>query len=125
MTSEKGEIMASVSQIEEWFSILGTGMAGLRLLKEYGIRTVELGYFIENFGKSEMKISAFAPPPLRDQYEPRFSGIKKKIISGIETISDPRVSAETLNKLLANTKEMYMLLNDVHRALTSDFILTQ
>lgn len=117
--------MASVSQIEEWFSILGAGMAGLRLLKEYGIRTVELEYFTENFGKSEMKISAFAPPPLRDQYEPKFSGIKKKILSGIEAISDPRVSAETLNKLLENTKDMYMLLNDVHRTFASGFILTQ
>jgi hypothetical protein len=117
--------MASVSQIEEWFSVLGAGMAGLRLLKEYGIRTVELEYFTENFGKSEIKISAFAPPPLHDQYEPRFSGIKKEIISGIEALSDPRISAETLNKLLLNTKEMYMLLNDAHRTFASDFILTQ
>jgi hypothetical protein len=117
--------MASVSQIEEWFSILGAGMAGLRLLKEYGIRTVELQYFIENFDKSEMKISAFAPPPLRDQYEPKFSSIKGKIISGIKAISNQKVSADTLNKLLVDTREMYILLNDVHRTVTSGFILTQ
>lgn len=115
--------MASVSEIEEWFSILGAGMAGLRLLKEYGIRTVELEYFIENFDKSKMRISAFAPPPLRDQYEPKFSSIKAKITSGIKAISNTNTSDDTLNTLLADTKEMYILLNDVHRTITSGFIM--
>lgn len=117
--------MASISEIETWFSILGAGMTGLRLLREYGMRTVELRYFVENFDKYKMRISAFAPPPLRDQYEPKFSSVKTKISAGIQEVlrSNGNMPEEAVNALLEDIKEMYMLLNDAHRTITSGIIL--
>jgi len=111
--------MASSVEIEGWFSILATGMAGLRLLKEFGIRTAELDYFTKNFGKTKIEISAFAPPPLRDQFEPTFNQVEDKVKRDIEKIKEPNVAYDVVDELLKNIRDLYSLLSDVHRTIVS------
>jgi hypothetical protein len=115
--------MATFSETEGWFSILGAGMAGLRLLKEFGIRTAELEYFIQNFDKTEMKISAFAPSPLIDQYETLFNQAKERLKEGIEQIKEPKVTDKTVDNVLKDAKELYNLLGEVHRTIASGLVL--
>lgn len=115
--------MASISEIEGMLSMLGTGIAGLRFLKEYNIRTSELKYFIENFSDGKIEVSAFAPPPLRNQYEKVLSKIEAKLVSGVKKISSPNVSRKTVDKVLKDAKELYSLLNDIHQATISGIII--
>jgi hypothetical protein len=115
--------MASCSEIEMWLSTLGTGMAGLRLLKEYGIRTPELEYFIENISSSNIEISAFAPPPLRSQYEPLFSQANMKLKSGIKKLADQNVSDEVIDNVLNDARALYIILSDMHKSTVSGIII--
>jgi len=115
--------MTSCQELEGWLSTLGAGIAGLRLLKEYGIRTSELEYFIENLGDLKIKVSAFAPSPLKTQYEPLLSQTEAKLKSGIEKIKDPKVSGEALDSVLKDAKELYSLLSDMHQAAVSGLII--
>jgi len=111
--------VASSSEVEGWLYLLGAGMAGLRMLKEFGIRTSELDYFIRNFGKTDMRISAFAPPPLRDQYELAFSETEKKLTQGIEKIEKSDVTNEAIDDAVENLRKLYSLLGDAHRMIVS------
>ena len=115
--------MATFSEIEEWLSTLGAGIAGLHLLREYGIRTSELEYFIENFGKSRMSVSAFAPPPLKNQYEPILTKTETKLRSGLENILHIDVSNEEIDEALKDIRELYSLLRDIHQATISGLIV--
>jgi len=71
-----------------------------------------------------MKISAFAPPPLRDHYEPRLREAEASLRSGIEELGKRKVSDEVLDDLLKNAREIYTMLYDVHRTVVSGFIVT-
>lgn len=113
----------SCSEIEKWLSILGGGMTGLRLLKDYDLRTPELEYFIENFDFERMEISAFAPSPLRDQYDELFTQAKEKLRSGVKEVANSSASDEVLGKTLRDAKELYSLLSDLHTAIASGFII--
>jgi len=115
--------MASFSEIEGWLSILGTGMAGLRLLKEYGIRTSELQYFMEHLGDCRTQVSAFAPSTLKNQYEPLIVKAETKLISGLKKISKPDVTDEVVDDVLRDARELYSLLSDMHQATASGFIV--
>jgi len=115
--------MASFSEIEGWLSTLGIGIAGLRLLKEYGIRTSELKYFIENLDDVKIEVSAFAPAPLRNQYEPLVVKAEAKLRSGIKKILDPNVSNEIVDDVLKGARELYSLLSDMHQATASGLII--
>lgn len=110
------------SEIEMWLSILGGGMTGLRLLKDYDIRTPELEYFIKNWDFERIEISAFAPSPLRDQYDQLFIETKEKLESGVKKVANSDVSDAVLDKTLKDAKELYSLLSDLHTAIASGFI---
>ena len=114
--------MASFSEIEGWLSMLSTGIAGLRLLKEYGIRAPELEYFVENLGNSKIKVAAFAPPPLRNQYEKSVAKAETRLRLGIERMSETNVSDEDVDEVLKDTRELYSLLGDIRRATVSGII---
>jgi len=111
--------MVSCPELEDWLSTLGAGIAGLRLLREYGIRTSELKYFMENFGDSKIKVSAFAPSPLKNQYEPLLRQAETKLKSGIKKITVRNVSGEVIDNVLKDAKELYSLLSDIHQAVVS------
>jgi hypothetical protein len=115
--------LASCSEIEEWLSILGAGIAGLRLLKEFGIRTSELEFFIKNFGKGEIQISAFAPSVFRDQYEPRLEVSRSKVKAGIARVVESNVTDEVVESVLADAKEFYSLLSDLRQTVVSGFVV--
>jgi hypothetical protein len=113
--------MASCPEIEEWLSILGTGIAGLRFLKEYGVRTSELEYFTRNFGETRIEASAFAPAPLRSEYEQMLKQFETKLRAGIQELraQTDSVSSELIEALLKDAKELFRLLRDMHQAAVS------
>ena len=114
--------MATFSEIEQWLSILGVGIAGLHILKKYGVRSSELEYFVENFGDAKIVVSAFAPSPLKNQYEPLLSESEIKLKSGIEKISRTNASSEEVDEVLKDTRELYSLLRDIHQATISGLV---
>jgi hypothetical protein len=115
--------MASYSEIERWLSVLATGMAGLRLLKHYGVRSPELEHFIQNITDGQMSISAFAPSPLREQYQPLISQTEEELKSETKKLSDPNVSEEIVDSVLNKAQELYTLLSDMHRNAFSSLII--
>ena len=116
--------MASCSEIEKWLAIVGTGITGLRLLKDYNIQTPELEYFTDKFGNGKMAISAFAPSPFKNQYETRLQKIQTILVSHVEQLMRAQnVSSEIINNALNEAEELYSLLRDMHQTVVSGFII--
>ena len=115
--------MATCSEIEKWLATVGTGITGLKLLKEYKIKTPELRYFVEAFGNGSMKISAFAPPTLKNQYEERLGRIEKKLKLEIRKLLESEVSAKSIDNALKSAEELYSLLRDMCQAVVSSFLV--
>lgn len=111
------------SEIESWLSILSAGITGLHLFKEYGFRTPELIFFLENFDSEKMEIAAFAPPPLRDQYAQLFDEANKRLRNGIVKMRNSDVAEEVLDIVLRDTTELYGLMSDMHQSVSSGYIL--
>jgi hypothetical protein len=115
--------MASRSEVESCFSILGAGIAGLRLLKEYGFKSKELELFVKNMATDEkVKICAFAPSPLRSQYEAAISEAEKKVKEDIIKISTEKPSAATIDEAIKDTKQLYGILAELHRTVASGLV---
>jgi len=122
-----GNLVASCSEIESWLSVLGTGIAGLRLFKMFGVQNSELEFFMENFGDMKIEVSAFAPPPLRNQYEITLkqaeSELREKIQEMRAQTVDSEVSDEMIDSVLKNAENLFSLLRDMHQATVSGFII--
>ena len=114
----RGSKMSSLPEIERWLLMLGTGIAGLRLLKKYRFRSVEFDYFIESLDKEEIEISAFAPPPLQNQYAPLVERIQAELSSDIRE-AHTQLSDEIVDRMLQNTEKLHSLLKDIHQSVAS------
>jgi hypothetical protein len=117
------KLMASRSEVESCFSVLGTGIAGLRLLKVFGIKSKELEIFMKAMATEEqVKICAFAPSPLRGQYEESISEAETKVKQDIEKLSVDKPSDETIDKAIKDTKQLYGILAELHRTAVTGLV---
>jgi hypothetical protein len=116
--------MASRSEVESCFSVLGAGIAGLRILKEFGFKSTELDIFIKSMATDEkVKICAFAPSPLRNQYEAAITEVETKVKQDIEKVSAQTLpSDEVIDEAIKDTKQLYSLLAELNRTVVSGLV---
>ena len=116
--------MASRSEVESCFSVLGAGLAGLRLLKVFGLRSTELDLFIKTMSTEEqVKICAFAPSPLREQYKASISEAQTKVKHDIEGLSVEEPSDKVIDDTIRDTKQLYGILAELHRTAVSGLVM--
>ena len=116
--------MASRSEVESCFSVLGAGIAGLKLLKIFGLKSKELDIFINSVSSDEqVKICAFAPSPLRNQYEASVSEAQTKVKRDIEKLSGNMPSDEAIDEAIKDTKQLYGILAELHRTSVSGLVV--
>ena len=115
--------MASRSEVESCFSVLGAGIAGLRLLKQFGFKSKELELFIENMATEEkVKICAFAPSPLRNQYKASILEAEAKVKEDIKQLSADQPSDEIIDQAINDTKKLYGILSELHRTVVTGLV---
>jgi len=117
------KLMASRSEVESCFSVLGAGIAGLSLLKVFGFKSKELDLFMKTMATEEqVKICAFAPSPLRNQYEATISEAEIKVKHDIEKLSIDKPSDETIDEAIKDTKQLYGILAELHRTAVTGLV---
>lgn len=92
------------------------------MLKEYGIQSTELDYFIKNIETDKIKVCAFAPSPLRNQYESELDEAEKKVKQDIQELSVPNPPNNVIDKAIKDTKALYNILTEIHRTLVSGLV---
>jgi hypothetical protein len=118
------KLMASRSEVESCFSVLGAGLAGLRLLKVFGLRSTELDLFIKTISTEEqVKICAFAPSPLREQYKASISEAQRKVKHDIEGLSVKEPSDKAIDDTIKDTTQLYGILAELHRTAVSGLVI--
>jgi hypothetical protein len=116
--------MASRSEVESCFSVLGAGLAGLRLLKIFGLKSKELDLFIENILTEEQgKICAFAPSPLREQYKASISQAQERVKQDIKKLSVEEPSDKVIDDTINDTQSLYSILAELHRTAVSGLVI--
>jgi hypothetical protein len=114
--------MASYSGIESWLSVVASGITGLGLLKDYGIRSPELEYFIEYCGKQTISVKALAPSPSTNEYGSLIDAAFIQLLSRLEDLKGENVPEDLLNNAIEDARKLYGLLNAMYQTVKSGIV---
>jgi len=118
----KGDGLASYSRIEAWLSVVASGITGLGLLRDYGIRSPELEYFIEYCGKQTISVKALAPSPLTNEYEPLIRSAFTQLLSKLESIKDENATTDLFDRAIEDARKVYGLLSAMYQTVKSNLV---
>ena len=107
--------MASFSRLEALLSTIASGITGIGLWKDYGIKTPELRYFLKSLDSMQVSASALAPsPPTRARaIETAYS----RLLARLSELEQDDVPEDRLEDALREANELYSLLNAMYTSL--------
>lgn len=107
--------VASLPKMEKFLFTISTGITGLEILKDFGIKSTELEYFI-NFcrEKQDLSVSAMGPSSLTQRYRERINASYNKVITKMQDFSSEDCSKEKTETILLELSDLHDLLNKVY-----------
>jgi len=107
--------MASLPKLEKFLFTLSTGLTGLELLKEYGIQSSELQYFI-NFCKEphDLSVSAMGPSNLTQRQNERIKVSYSKIVDEMKNFNAQDCSGKDTEKVIQELTDLHDLIGKVY-----------
>jgi hypothetical protein len=113
--AEENEKMASLPKLEKFLFTLSTGLTGLELLKEYGIQSSELQYFI-NFCKEphDLSVSAMGPSNLTQRQNERIKVSYSKIVDEMKNFNAQDCSGKDTEKVIQELTDLHDLIGKVY-----------
>lgn len=109
--------MASFSRLESLLSTVASGITGIGLWKDYGIKTPELKYFIESLGEIQLSVSALAPSPPMKHYNTAIELVYSRLLAKLPLFKEQDASENDLEEALKDAKELHGLLSAVYNDL--------
>jgi len=109
--------LASFSRLESLLSTVASGITGIGLWKDYGIKTPELKYFIESLGEIQLSVSALAPSPPMKHYNTAIELVYSRLLAKLPLFKEQDASENDLEEALKDAKELHGLLSAVYNDL--------
>ena len=106
--------MASFSRLETLLSTIASGITGIGLYKDYGIKTPELTYFVEMVGKIRVSADALTPPPLMKGDNDMINDVYSRVIARLPELAQDDIPEEVLEEALKDARELHILLSAVY-----------
>lgn len=106
--------MASLPKLEKFLFTISTGITGLELLKEFGVETNELEYFINYCRETpDLSVNAMGPSYLIERYTPQIKSSYDHIISEMKAFSKT-APKEKIGCMITELEALHDLISRVY-----------
>jgi len=106
--------MASLPKLEKFLFTISTGITGLELLKEFGVETNELEYFINYCRETpDLSVNAMGPSYLIERYTPQIKSSYDHIISEMKVFSKT-TPKEKISCIITELEALHDLISRVY-----------